>query len=339
MLLRAFIVAVLFTCAAQARAQPLSAAYPGGRENTDFVRLIETDAADEVENATVFFDLEGELRVHTEPDGRRSRRIRLNIRDAVRVLSEKDGWSHIEWHNRRGYVRTSALSGLRIPLEESSAPVFYVVNREVRIHTEPNGPRSARIPLNIRDAVRVLSEEDGWSHVKWNERRGYVESSALSNLWIRIDKSDRLVYVYEGTELIRTFPADVSVSDEDKVRLSGRDEQDHWRIPEGVFFIARKNANSRYFRALVISYPNQVHAARGLQDGLISRAQYDAIFRAELAFVEPPMGTPLGGLIEIHGNGSGRQRAWTRGCVAIRNVHMSELWDMVHVGTPVIIER
>ncbi len=224
-------------------------------------------------------------------------------------------------------------------VEVEDAAVFYVVEREVRIHSEPNGPESRRVRLNIRDAVRVLSEEDGWSHIEWNNRRGYVRSSVLSNLWIRVDKSDRLVYVYAGTELIRTFPADVSMSDEDKERLSGRGEQDHYRIPEGVFFIARKNTNSRYYRGLVVSYPNQAHAARGLRDGLIGRDQYDAIVRADMEFREPPMGTPLGGLIEIHGNGSGRQRAWTRGCVALRNVHMADLWDLVHVGTPVIIEQ
>ncbi|MCH8030495.1 MAG: L,D-transpeptidase [Bacteroidetes bacterium] len=223
--------------------------------------------------------------------------------------------------------------------EADSAPVFYVVERGVRVYSEPGGSHSSRIALNIRDAVRVLSEEDGWSHIEWNNRRGYVPTSALSNLWIRVDKSDRLVYVYKGAELIRTYPVDVSISDEDKVRLSGRNEQDHWRIPEGVFFVARKNPNSRYYRAFVISYPNQAHAARGLRDGLISRGEYDAIVRADMAFREPPMGTPLGGLIEIHGNGSGRQRAWTRGCIALRNVHMSELWDWVHVGTPVIIEQ
>ena len=240
-------------------------------------------------------------------------------------------------HPGGGERASSALSAATG--EVDSAPVFYVVERGVRVHSEPRGSRSRRIVLNIRDAVRVLSEEDGWSHIEWNNRRGYVRTSALSNLWIRVDKSDRLVYVYEGAELIRTYPMDVSMSDEDKVRLSVRGEQDHYRIPEGVFFVARRNLNSQYYRALVISYPNQAHAARGLRDGLISRDQYDAIVRADMAFREPPMGTPLGGLIEIHGSGSGRQRAWTRGCIALRNVHMSELWDWVHVGTPVIIEQ
>jgi len=240
-------------------------------------------------------------------------------------------------HPGGGERASSALSAATG--EVDSAPVFYVVERGVRVQSEPGSSRSGRIALNIRDAVRVLSEEDGWSHIEWDNRRGYVRTSALSNLWIRVDKSDRLVYVYEGAELIRTYPMDVSMSDEDKVRLSARGEQDHYRIPEGVFFVARRNLNSQYYRALVISYPNQAHAGRGLRDGLISRDQYDAIVRADMAFREPPMGTPLGGLIEIHGSGSGRQRAWTRGCIALRNVHMSELWDWVHVGTPVIIEQ
>lgn len=230
-------------------------------------------------------------------------------------------------------------AGTLAPDDAESAPAFYVVGREVAVYSEPNGPNSGRIQLNIRDAVRVLSEDEGWSHIEWNNRRGYVPSSAISNVWIRVDKSDRLLYVYQGTALINTFPADVSISDEDKERRSGRGERDHYRIPEGVFFIARKNLNSQYYRGLVISYPNQAHAARGWRAGLISRDEYDAIVRAEMAFREPPMGTPLGGMIEIHGNGSGRQRTWTRGCVALRNVHMSELWDMVHVGTPVVIEQ
>lgn len=235
-------------------------------------------------------------------------------------------------------VSSTRVEGAIATGEAEDVPVSYVVGREIAVYAEPNVTNASRIRLNIRDAVRVLSEEDGWSHIEWNNRRGYVPSSALSNVWIRIDKSDRLVYVYLGTELVSTYPADVSMSDEDKERLSGRGERDHYRIPEGVFYIARKNANSRYYRGLVISYPNQAHAARGLRDGLISRGEYDAIVRADMSFREPPMGTQLGGLIEIHGNGSGRQRIWTRGCVALRNVHMSELWDIVHVGTPVIIE-
>ena len=222
--------------------------------------------------------------------------------------------------------------------DAASAAVFYVVEDGLRVFGSPDDNQPSPARLELREGVRVLHQEDGWSFIEWNNRRGYVPADALSNVWIRVDKSDRMVYVYHGAELYRAYPADVSLSDEDKVRRSDRGERDHYRIPEGVFFVSRLNPNSRYYRAFVINYPNTEHAARGLREGLITESQYNRIANAEREFRSPPMGTALGGLIEIHGSGSGRQRAWTRGCVALRDVHMREIWDMVHVGTPVIIE-
>jgi hypothetical protein len=227
-----------------------------------------------------------------------------------------------------------------------AAPVYYVTAREATLRESPAEGAPALGTLRIREGVRVLAEAGppldghaaGWRLVQAGARRGYARAAALSNVWIRVDKSERTVYVYRGADLVRTLPADVSMSDEDKVRRSALGEQEHYRIPEGVFFVARRHPTSQYYRAFVVSYPGPAHAARGLQDGLITQAQYDAIVRADAEGREPPMGTRLGGLIEIHGHGSGRRRAWTRGCVALRNVHMDELWAFVEVGTPVVIE-
>ena len=233
----------------------------------------------------------------------------------------------------------SERSAFERPAEPAVAPVYYVVERGARVYAEPDAASASSVRLDLREGVRVLAQEAGWSLIDRDNRRGYVRSEALSNVWLRVDKSDRMVYVYRGAELIRTLPADVSTSDEDKERRSRVGERDAYRVPEGEFFITRRNTSSQYYRALVVSYPNEEHAARGLREGLITEAQYDAIVRANRAFREPPMGTALGGLIEVHGQGSGRQRAWTRGCIALRNVHMDELWELVHVGTPIIIER
>lgn len=227
-----------------------------------------------------------------------------------------------------------------------AAPAYYVVERGVPLREAPHESARSMATLRTRDGVRVLAEdglpadgfEHGWRLVQYGEQRGYVRAAALSNVWIRVDKSDRVTYVYRGAELLREFPADVSVSPEDKVRRSDREELDHYRIPEGTFYVTRLNPESSYYRAFVLSYPGPVHALRGVQEGIITQAQYEAIARADREAIEPPMNTPLGGLIEIHGHGSGRQRAWTRGCVALRNVHMDELWDIVEVGTPVVIE-
>lgn len=228
----------------------------------------------------------------------------------------------------------------------AAAPAYYVTDRTAPLRALPEAGSRTLTTLRIRDGVRVLDTvaspdgdpEAAWRLVQYGDRRGYVRAGALSNVWIRVDKSERTVYVYRGDVLLRTLPADVSTSDEDKIRRSNLGETDHYRIPEGTFFVARRNDASQYYRAFVVSYPGPVHALRGLQSGLITQQQYENIVRADQEGREPPMNTRLGGLIEIHGQGSGRRRAWTRGCVALRNVHMDELWDYVEVGTPIVIE-
>ena len=227
-----------------------------------------------------------------------------------------------------------------------AAPAYYVTARTAALRESPAERAPVVAELRVREGVRVLAEAGppaggyaaGWRLVDAGGRRGYVRAAELSNVWVRVDKSERTVYVYRGADLVRTLPADVAASEEDKVRRSALGEREHYRIPEGVFFVARRNGESQYYRAFVVSYPGPAHAARGLRDGLITQAQYDAIVRADAEGREPPMGTRLGGLIEIHGHGSGRRRAWTRGCVALRDVHMDELWAYVEVGTPIVIE-
>jgi lipoprotein-anchoring transpeptidase ErfK/SrfK len=219
------------------------------------------------------------------------------------------------------------------------APIYYVVRERPQVFSKPDSS-VALGRLGFREDVRVIDQrDDGWSRVLTDETVGWVASQALSNVWILIDKSSRDLYVYRGTEIVRTLPADVSQNpDEDKVRRAALGERGHYRIPEGEFYVCGKNNNSQYYRSLMLSYPAPEDAERGLEAGLISQAEYDAIVRAALRFQSPPMGTRLGGAIAIHGQGSGRKRAWTRGCIAIRDVHIDAIWDLVEIGTPVLIQ-
>lgn len=218
-----------------------------------------------------------------------------------------------------------------------TAPAYYVVVDGTPLAEIPGG--KAKLRLRLRDGVQVLETRDGWSRAVVNGYEGWVPAESLSNIWIRIDKSERTTYLYAGADLIRELPSDVSANPEgDKTRRAGRTELSEQRIPEGIFYVTRRFEDSEYYLAFVLSYPTPTHALRGLENGLISHGQYEAIVRAHREFREPPQGTQLGGLIEIHGHGTGRRRAWTRGCVALRNVHMDDLWEIVHVGTPVVIE-
>lgn len=148
---------------------------------------------------------------------------------------------------------------------------------------------------------------------------------------IVVKKGQRQLLLFSEDKLVRTYRIGLGLNPVgDKVRQGDR------RTPEGDFYIFTKNDKSAFYLSLGISYPNTAAAERGLRDGLISNAQYDAIMRALRAKKGPPQNTLLGGDIYIHGRGAGSD--WTWGCVALEDEDVRELFNAVTVGTPVLIE-
>lgn len=225
-------------------------------------------------------------------------------------------------------------------LVEPVEAVYYVVERRAMLYRQAS-TAEPYLELGFREPLQVLKTEDGWHHARTSDGvKGYVQEDAVSNIWVRVSKQRKTVYVYEGTEQVRTYPADFGYNAfADKERRGSNANPDDWRTPEGVFFVVRKNPNSKYYKAFVLNYPNAEDAERGRQQGLISESEYRAIVDAENRFDMPPMHTALGGWIEIHGDGTGVSTNWTQGCVAIHNEHIDEMWQWVEVGTPVLVER
>ncbi|MGH9942224.1 MAG: L,D-transpeptidase family protein [Pyrinomonadaceae bacterium] len=154
----------------------------------------------------------------------------------------------------------------------------------------------------------------------------------LVNPKIFVSKSQRRLELYSDGRIVRTYRVGLGLSPvEDKVK-----QGDH-RTPEGEFYVCVKNAHSKFYLSLGLSYPNTEDAARGLRDGLITKAQHEQIVSAIKRGKRPPWDTALGGEIFIHGHGS--QTDWTWGCVALENTEMKELFDAVPLGTPVTIKR
>ena len=222
---------------------------------------------------------------------------------------------------------------------DDALPLYYAVQRAATVYASPDSSRPY-VHLKFREPVYRLDEQGGWLHVKTQDgAQGYVSAHAVSNVWIRVSKDDKSVFVYRGTELIKKFPADFGYNVfADKEKRGSSLEPDHWRTPEGVFYVVKKNPQSQYYRALVLNYPTAEDAKQGLDRNLISESQYRAIVKAEEEFQLPPMNTSLGGWIEIHGKGTGAGANWTQGCVAVRDNHIDELWRWADVGTPVLIE-
>ena len=217
--------------------------------------------------------------------------------------------------------------------------LYYAIEHQVQVYSLPDSSKPF-VRLSFQEPVHLLARGDTWCQIQTMDGAdGYLACAALSNVWIRVAKLEQRVYVYRGTELVKSIKADLGYNKfADKEQRGSTRFRDHWRTPEGKFFVVRKNPNSEFYKAFVLNYPKADDARRGLKQGLISQAEHDAIVEAQKRHAMPPMNTALGGWIEIHGDGTGRASNWTQGCVAIPNDAIDELWSWVKVGTPVLIE-
>jgi murein L,D-transpeptidase YafK len=149
---------------------------------------------------------------------------------------------------------------------------------------------------------------------------------------IVVSKSEHRLELYSDGRVVRAYRVALGKNPSDD-----KERQGDYRTPEGEFYICVKNAASKFYRSLGLSYPNREDAARGLRDKLITRAEHDAILSAIERGLRPPWDTALGGEIFIHGGGSASD--WTWGCIALDDADIRELFDAVTKGTKVIIEH
>lgn len=153
----------------------------------------------------------------------------------------------------------------------------------------------------------------------------------VKNPRIVVYKRERKLELYSDQMSLRTYRVGLGFNP-----VPDKKQEGDGATPEGDFYVYVKNSKSAYSLSLGISYPNAEDAERGLREGLISQTQHDAIIEAILRKTAPPQYTKLGGLIYIHGHGATSD--WTRGCVALENPDIKELFDAVAVGTSVTIK-
>ncbi len=131
-------------------------------------------------------------------------------------------------------------------------------------------------------------------------------------------KGQRIMQLLKGEEVVRSYQVALGRNPSGHKQTAG----DH-RTPEGTYLIDRHNKGSRFYKSLHISYPNSrdVSAAR-------------------------ERGRSPGGDIMIHGLPRGFEdladlhylRDWTKGCIAVNNAEMDEIFRLVNDGTPIEIK-
>jgi murein L,D-transpeptidase YafK len=153
---------------------------------------------------------------------------------------------------------------------------------------------------------------------------------------ILIDKARRTLSLFDGERLDRRYSVALGRNASADKAVEG-DEA----TPVGEFYVCAKNPRSRFFRSLCLSYPNAEDAERGLAAGLITIEEHTQIIEAVRARKLPPQHTRLGGEVYIHGQPPrlepGAPKDWTRGCIALDDDAMQELYERIELGTPVVI--
>jgi murein L,D-transpeptidase YafK len=152
---------------------------------------------------------------------------------------------------------------------------------------------------------------------KWVKQT--VDNSRLNgSAAIIIIKSTHKLYLLRAGKEIMVFNCELGYNSAQQKYFAG-----DGATPEGTYKITQVNKGSKFYRALMLDYPNENDRRRfsaNKAKGIISEQ------------------AKIGALIEIHGH-AGQNKDWTNGCVALNNDDMDTLIKYAGIGTPVTIVR
>lgn len=169
----------------------------------------------------------------------------------------------------------------------------------------------AIIPLIKRYSHNNLIEK--WKRIV---KDTIEESKTQKTTAIIVNKVEQTLALYKDGKTLLTFDIGLGKNGYRDKLFSG-----DGATPEGRYRVIKKlgEGESKYYKALLLDYPNQEDRKEFLnarKKGVISKR------------------TGIGSLIEIHGGGKDGS---TRGCIALDNYHIDELFERVNVGTSVTI--
>jgi murein L,D-transpeptidase YafK len=129
-------------------------------------------------------------------------------------------------------------------------------------------------------------------------------------------KSERILMLLQKGSVVKTYKVCLG-----RNPLGRKTKEGDNRTPEGIYKLDGRNPKSKFHMSLHVSYPSKA-------DRLIARR----------------LGVSPGGNIMIHGFPDGitmddipEHLDWTKGCIAVANSAIEEIWQLVPNGTPIEI--
>jgi hypothetical protein len=192
-------------------------------------------------------------------------------------------------------------------------PTAVIIPLPLESLTVPSGPseedlaKTAQIVLDIPPPVPVLPP-----------LKEEIKLLPPEQWKIVINKTQRKLFLYQQGELCKMYPVDLG-----KNPKGPKLHQGDMKTPEGDYRVIEKRnrGQTQFYLAFLLNYPNEIDRKRfemAVKNGVV------------------PNEVGIGSLIEIHGEGIGFD--WTKGCIALDNRHMQELFGQIPVGTVVKIE-
>jgi len=136
--------------------------------------------------------------------------------------------------------------------------------------------------------------------------------------YVLVKKAERKIFLMRGGAPVKEYQISLGLRPVGHKVFEG-----DMRTPEGLYVLDWRNANSKFYKSIHISYPSPSDAARARS-----------------------LGKPAGGMIMIHGLPNKKKDLdeqllmssdWTEGCIAVSNQAMDEIWESVADGTPIVI--
>lgn len=140
-----------------------------------------------------------------------------------------------------------------------------------------------------------------------------------------IDKSDYELRVYDKDGWYATYPVVFGNKSLNDKKMEG-----DRNTPEGTFHIVSKKNHAEWGRFMLLDYPNNESVEK---------------FNERKATGEIPSSASIGGGIGIHGTRKDEEFAvdryqnWTWGCISVKYSDIFELYDLLPVGTKVVIQK
>lgn len=214
-----------------------------------------------------------------------------------------------EGRKARGFLMKAELTWeeARRTYEKGNYPEAAKILRHVDIYLG----RARAVLNNVLDRYKDNIHIAQW--IKWIKDT-LDESKKNGTAAIIVDKIHQELTLYLKGEPVKTCKIGLGSNGLDNKRYAGDNA-----TPEGKYHVIKKHPTSKYYKALLLDYPNQEN-----------RKQFELAQKEGLI----PKKASIGGWIEIHGGG---KAFMTRGCVSLENDDMDEIFKYATVGTPVTI--